>query len=302
MSTSPAPRATRVPSRSRSFAVVGLAYLSAVAVAGVVVLATGDRHPIVVAVVADVAATLAIFAWSMSVSNSSVYDAYWSVAPPLIGAYWLIAAGDRGASAARQSVVLGLVVLWAVRLTANWARGWSGLGHEDWRYVDMRAQAKGPYWLVSLSGIHLFPTVQVLLSSLALYPALAVGTNRFGPLDVVALVATAAAIALETVADEQLWHFTARPGRPGAIMAEGLWGRSRHPNYLGEITFWWGLWLFGLAAAPSWWWTIVGPLAITAMFVFASIPMLERRNLERRPGYAEHQRRVPVLVPRLRGS
>jgi steroid 5-alpha reductase family enzyme len=280
---------------------VALAYLSAVAVAGAVGLAVGRRHPILVVAVADLAATLAVFAWSTAVANSSVYDAYWSVAPPLIGAYWLAAAGVSDASAVRQVVVLGLVGLWAVRLTANWARGWGGLGHEDWRYVDLRAQATVPYWLVSLSGIHLFPTVQVFLACLPLYPALAVGTNGLGPLDVVAVIVTTGAIALETVADEQLRRFVARR-QPGSIMDEGLWGRSRHPNYLGEITFWWGLWLFGLAADPSWWWTVVGPLAITAMFVFATVPLLERRSLERRPGYAEHQRKVPALVPRLRGS
>ena len=62
---------------------------------------------------------------------------------------------------------------------------------------------------------------------------------------------------------------------------------------------WLGLYLFGLAADPGWWWTGVGFVAMLAMFVFASIPMLDDRSLERRPGYAGHMERVPALVPGL---
>ncbi|MFX4952353.1 DUF1295 domain-containing protein, partial [Acinetobacter baumannii] len=78
----------------------------------------------------------------------------------------------------------------------------------------------------------------------------------------------------------------------------GLWGWSRHPNYFGELSFWWGLMLFGFAAAPSQWpWLVPGALAMTAMFVFASIPLMDQRSVERRPAYAEYMRRVSALVP-----
>jgi steroid 5-alpha reductase family enzyme len=95
------------------------------------------------------------------------------------------------------------------------------------------------------------------------------------------------------VADLQLRRFAA----PGRIVDRGLWRWSRHPNYLGEVGFWWGLWLFGLAAAPGWWWTVVGPLVMVALFVFVSVPLMDDRSLARRPGYAEHMRRVPALLP-----
>jgi steroid 5-alpha reductase family enzyme len=60
---------------------------------------------------------------------------------------------------------------------------------------------------------------------------------------------------------------------------------------------WWGLWLFGLAADPSWWWTVAGPLAMVALFAAVSIPLMEKRNLARRPDYVSYQRAVPMLVP-----
>jgi steroid 5-alpha reductase family enzyme len=61
--------------------------------------------------------------------------------------------------------------------------------------------------------------------------------------------------------------------------------------------FWWGLYLFGLAAAPTYWWTIVGPLAITLLFWFVSLPMIEDRMLERRPGFAQHIESTSMVIP-----
>jgi steroid 5-alpha reductase family enzyme len=105
------------------------------------------------------------------------------------------------------------------------------------------------------------------------------------------------AIVLETVADLQLRGFAANPANRGKTVDVGLWRWSRHPNYFGEITLWWGLWLFGLAAAPNWWWTIIGPLGMVALFLWISIPLMERRSLERRGDYAKYQKDVSVLLP-----
>jgi steroid 5-alpha reductase family enzyme len=57
------------------------------------------------------------------------------------------------------------------------------------------------------------------------------------------------------------------------------------------------MWLFALAAAPAWWWTVLGPIAMLLLFSLVSIPMMDRRSLERRPAYADHMRRVPALLP-----
>ena len=81
-------------------------------------------------------------------------------------------------------------------------------------------------------------------------------------------------------------------------MKSGVWSWSRHPNYLGEMGLWWGLWLFGIAADPSWWWTIVGPLGITLMFVFVSLPMIEKRMAARRPAYAEYAESSSLVLPK----
>ena len=282
-------RIGRPLARPASFAVVAAAYLVALAAALAAGWAVRDWHPLAVVAVADVIGTVVIFVASVAMRNSSMYDPYWSVVPPVIALYFL-------EGGTRDWLVLALVAAWGLRLTFNWARGWPGMHHEDWRYVDIRRSTGRAYWPASFAGLHFFPTLQVYLACLALFPAMT-GHRALGWLDAIALIVTAGAIAIETLADEQLRAFV-RTSKPGGIMESGLWRYSRHPNYFGEVSFWWGLWLFGVAARPAdWWWTLVGPLAIAGMFLFASIPMLDRRNLERRPAYAERMQHVSALVP-----
>ena len=99
-------------------------------------------------------------------------------------------------------------------------------------------------------------------------------------------------------ADRQLRRFTTGSHPPREFLRSGLWAWCRHPNYLGEILFWWGLLVFSLAAGVIFWWTAVGAIAITVMFRVVSLPMIERRMIERRPAYAEHAKRTSALLPR----
>jgi steroid 5-alpha reductase family enzyme len=284
--------------RTRGLVIVGLAYLAAGATAYSAASAMGSTHPIWTAFVADVAATLVIFAFSFAFNNSSFYDAYWSIAPLPIAVYWAEVAGVDEVNDVRRALVFAVIAVWGARLTYNWMRGWTGLSHEDWRYVKLRAQTGSLYWLVSLVGLHMMPTLWVFGGLLPVYAAVAVGTEPLGWLDAVAALVGFGAIWIEARADKELVDFRRSNRKPDEILASGLWSRSRHPNYFGEMSFWWGLYFFGLAASADYAWTGVGALAITAMFRFASLPMMEERMLERRPHYAEHQRRIPLVVPR----
>jgi len=278
------------------YGVVVAAYVAASVVAVFVVRLPGLRHPLVAAAVADLSATLIVFGFSRAFDNSSLYDPYWSVAPAFIALFFCVRGRATDASPIRQGVVLTLLLAWSIRLTWNWARRWRGLDDEDWRYADFRARAGRAYWVVSLLGIHLMPTVLVYLGCLALYPALLAGT-QVGPLDVLAAAVTAAAIWIEARADAELRRFRAHDPHPGRVLRTGTWAWCRHPNYLGEIAFWWGLYLFALAADARQWWTAVGPIAITVLFRTISIPMMERRMRARHPGYAAVVAAVPMLIP-----
>jgi steroid 5-alpha reductase family enzyme len=286
------------PERRRGLTVVFFAYLSAALAAWALVRwLPADLHPLWVMTAADVSATLVVFGWSVAQDNSSMYDAYWSAAPLLLAPWLALHPEAAGAVGLRQALVLGLVYAWGLRLTFSWARGWHGMRHEDWRYVDLRRSTGRLYWPVSLLGLHLMPTAMVLGGCLSLWPAMVVGTAPLSWLDGVAALLCTVAVACEAVADRQLHEFRRSGPPPGTILDRGLWGWSRHPNYFGEITLWWGLFAFGLAAAPGTWWPVVGPVAITLLFTLASIPMIEKRMHARRSGWAEHCRRVSVLVP-----
>lgn len=283
--------------RAASFLWVTLAYTAALAVAWATVRALGPEvHPLWAGAAADAAATVAVFAFSVAFDNTSMYDPYWSVAPVALAPWLALRPETAAGSPGRKVLVIALVALWGVRLTYNWAVGYPGLGHEDWRYSDLRRKTGWAYWPVSLLGLHGFPTVLVYLGCLCLYPAFT-SDRPLGVLDAAAAAVTLAAVAIEAVADEQLRAFRRQRRAPSEVISTGLWAYSRHPNYFGEVLFWWGLFLFAVAAGAPPWWSVTGAAAITLLFVFVSIPMIERRSLERKSGYKEYTERVSVLVP-----
>jgi len=271
--------------RTRSYAICLAAYIAAGAVALGAAIAAARAAPdrlILAALLADLVATIVVFGFSLAFDNSSLYDPYWSVAPVPIAIFWFLRAGA-GGTRIRQLVALALLCAWSVRLTVNCLRRWKGIAQEDWRYADFR-RVGWLYWPISFLGFHLFPTAIVFLGCLSLFPALSSAGRPLGILDAIAAAVTATAISIEWTADRQLRRFLSKRSRDsgrGELLGKGLWALSRHPNYFGEVLFWWGVWLFGLAAAPSWWWTIAGPLAITAMFLFVSVPMMDRHLLAR---------------------
>lgn len=285
----------RPASKARATLAIAFIYILALVIAlGVGYLLRG-KHPILIAGAADIAATIFVFIFSVVFNNSSIYDPYWSLAPIPIALYWTFLPSSN-AVLLRQIAVLLLLIVWAARLTYHCLARWQGLTHEHWRYADMRRTGRF-YWLVSFFGFHFFPTVIVFVGCLSLYPALSVGSKSFGPLDILAIAVTISAIWIESRADRELKTFMSHRKSAGENIRTGLWAYSRHPNYLGEVLFWWGLYLFALSANLVYWWTIVGPVCITALFIFVSIPMMDRHLLQKKPAYAETMKTVPALIP-----
>lgn len=282
--------------RSAGIFITVFAYLLALATA----ILTGNLFKsfdtLVMLAVADLMATVLIFVFSMVMNNSSMYDPYWSVKPMVIAGYYFIHHYP-GEVPVRQLIVLALVLLYGIRLTSNFYRDWPGLGHEDWRYRNFRKQFPRLYWPVSFLGIHFFPTLMVYLGCLPLLAAMGEAGNPLNGWDAAAVIVTFGSVVLAFIADEQLRTFRKEPGNKGSIIRTGLWKFSRHPNYLGEVLTWWGLFFFALAAGSEFLWTGAGALAITLMFVFISIPLMEKKILESKPTYRDYIRNTPALVP-----
>ena len=116
-----------VHSKAYSLFICLLVYIVSIAAAWyTTTFFTTDKSLLIVALVADIVATVVVFIFSIIFKNGSLYDPYWSVAPPVIIGYWIFNA-QTGFSTV--SVLLFLVtLLWSIRLTLNWMRGWQGGG------------------------------------------------------------------------------------------------------------------------------------------------------------------------------
>lgn len=281
-------------SRGFSLLIVLIAYVIAIVVGILVAQTNSYQNQLIDVAIADVVATIIIFLFSYFLKNSSMYDPYWSLMPIPIAYYWLIS--NLEGEVTRQWIILLLVTFWGLRLTINWIRGWPGLHHEDWRYVDLAKKNGKLYWLVSFSGIHLLPTVLVFGG---MVPVL-YGMTSQAPLNVIdylAIIITLSAVLIEWISDEQLIAYKKSSHEKGDFINSGLWAYSRHPNYFGEVSFWVGLFLFAIARAPEYYWTGIGTLSMIILFVFISIPMMDERHKATRIGYEEHMKRVSGLIP-----
>lgn len=287
-------------SRSWSFAIIAAIYLIASVLGIWAFLALDDMAVLLRLFVADFVATVFVWLWGVIFSNSSVYDPYWSVAPPLMLTGYAIYCG-----ASSFPVVLMLVAVWywAIRLTANWAYTFPNLNKQDWRY-DMYKEKFPRLWhIVNFTGINLMPTIVVFL---AMVPGfLLIGVSAAVPVhaDIMTwfgFFVCISAATLQLISDTQAHRF--RRNHRGEVCMTGLWSISRHPNYLGEILMWWGMYIIYLTAAAgdsSWEMLLLpaaGALANTCLFVFISIPMMEKRQIANKPGYSEYRKNVRMLI------
>lgn len=273
-----------------------VAYTAAIAAATLYLFYAGEGNYLWHAFIADTIATLVIFVFSRSFKNSSFYDAYWSVIPPLLLLYWFYSAGDISNNLRYYLITIPLW-FWAIRLTFNWAKHWQGIHHEDWRYPMVRDRFPKLEFFSDFFGTHYFPTVMVFIAMMPVYASLHLATREVNALDYLAFIVGMSAGIIQLISDHQLHKFIATR-KPGEIMQQGLWAYSRHPNYFGEISIWASMALFGLAAYPEgWWWQIIGFVAMTLMFVTVSIPFMEKRSLERRPNYQSVIDSTSMLIP-----
>lgn len=274
---------------------IGLIY-GGLAILGAIVAELTPGTLILQAGVADLVMTIAIFTVSVWKTNSSAYDAYWSVIPSFL-TVWLLVKADGLNWSIWAWLTFLLVNVWSWRLTWNWVRGWSGWNHEDWRYTDLRIKHGPRFQLINFSGIHLFPTVIVFVASLGLFDV-AFATQFSSVLMLLGLLIGTVGVSLEFVADNQLAEFRRRPDpQTSDLLDSGIWGVVRYPNYLGELMFWLGIAICGLGAGGAWW-VAIGAVAMLGLFLFISIPMKDERMRERRVGFEDYQQRVPAFFPR----
>jgi steroid 5-alpha reductase family enzyme len=203
-------------------------------------------------------------------------------------------AGD--GDAGRRWLLVGMTLVWGLRLGAYLLRRKLTEPEEDRRYARMRRAQGERVVLWSLGAIFGLQGLVVLIVSLPIQAA-SVRHAGIGAVAIPGVVLFAVGLAFEAIGDEQLRRFKSDPGNRGQVMDRGLWRCTRHPNYFGDVCVWWGLWLVVLPAGDTWW-TLVGPAVMTFLLVRVSgKAMLERDIGKRRPGYAEYIQRTSGFFP-----
>ena len=167
---------------------------------------------------------------------------------------------------------------------------------EDPRYKAWREEW-GEFFLVrTFLQIFLLQGFLLLIISLPVTLAITRNSPPFNMLDAIGVCIWLFGFLFEAIGDFQLLRFKSDPANRGKIMTSGVWSYTRHPNYFGEVTLWWGIFLICISV-PGSWWTIVGPLTITYLILKVSgTPMLERRYADN-PEYAEYIRRTSSFFP-----
>ena len=235
-------------------------------------------------------ATLIIFLFSNIHKNSSIYDPFWHVAPIPIVFY---TADQSTLPAMELYLILSAFLFWSLRLTYNWYLNWTNLDHEDFRYIDLKNNNKFLAFINDLFGIHLIPT---LIVNASLYPIyIALTSDSLSNLVYFGFILIIAAVTVQYISDDQMRKFRKDDNNFGKTMKYGLWKYSRHPNYFGEVSFWFGIYLFALASGATSILLLACPMLMLALFVFISCPMMDNRSLKKRSDYREYMKKTPQL-------
>ncbi|MXY51089.1 MAG: DUF1295 domain-containing protein [Gammaproteobacteria bacterium] len=249
---------------------------------------------------------LIVFCWVAAiVLRENVWlDRVWSLCPPI---YCLLVAARDGFDSARINLMTLLVLLWAVRLTFNFARkGGFRRGGGDYRWVVVEERL-GPLRFQIANILFIVPS-QLLLIWLFTSPIHQAWLSPHAPLgwlDAVAAVVFVAFLAGQTVGDQQMWTFQQDKKRKAEAGEEieqpfidtGLFRYSRHPSYLCEIGMWFAFYLFAVSASGDWLhWTGLGFIFLSGQMV-GSVRLTETISIEKYPTYAQYQASTPMLVP-----
>jgi len=251
-----------------------------------------DLSVTVPAAIAALAVMGVTWAISVAVRDASLADISWGLA--FIAIAWTSFAAGEGSGTSLLAAIL--VTVWGLRLAIHIGR--RNIGHgEDKRYQAMRARRPKSFWITSLFTVFILQGTLAFIVSVPLQSLAAQDPDTIGILSFAGLAVFLIGFYFEAVGDAQLTAFVNDPDSKGKVMDRGLWKYTRHPNYFGDATQWWGLWLVAVGSGALWW-TAIGPVVMTFFLLKVSgVVMLEKDMAKRRPGYAEYIDRTSAFIP-----
>lgn len=240
-----------------------------------------------------------VFFLSLLRNDYSTVDVFWGLAQVFIGAALLIFFPPVSYV---QIILYVMISMWGIRLSIylyqrNWHKG------EDFRYVAMRKDWKGPF-----EKVHAFFKVFILqgffawLMSFTLAESLVIKAPVNLYILIPGMIIFGIGFFFEAVGDYQMRQFKKDKTNQGKLMTKGLWGLTRHPNYFGEVTLWWGVFITALSLDISILNALIlsiSPITITYLLLFLSgIPMLEKKYKERED-FKAYASKTPAFFPKL---
>lgn len=228
---------------------------------------------------------------SVKLKRNDIADSAWGLGFIVLALFNLIASENLQRT---KLIITTLVILWGLRLISyitlrNWGKS------EDFRYKEWREKWGRNAILRSYLQVFLLQGLFMFLVSLPvnLYNRFDGGVALFS---FVGLIVWVIGFYFETVGDIQMFIFKKNKDNKGQVMDQGLWQYTRHPNYFGEVTQWWGIWILTIGST-YWYLGLIGPLTISFLILKVSgIPMLEKKY-EGNKDFEAYKRKTSAFFP-----
>lgn len=227
------------------------------------------------------------FIISLIKKRNDIADIAWGMGFILISAYNLYTNFDT-----RVLLISLLVLIWGLRLAIHiYHRNKNK--KEDFRYLQWRQEWGKYFYLRSYLQVYLLQGFFMWLIALPL----TLHNTGFTLINFLGILVWIFGFYYESTADAQLAAFLKDLKNKGKIMDQGLWAKSRHPNYFGEVTMWWGIWLLSLSNRDAFI-SLLGPLTITFLILKVSgVPLLEKKY-QGNPLYEAYKKKTSIFIPR----
>lgn len=246
---------------------------------------------LIICFIAALSFSIICFIISLALKRSDIADTFWGIGFIII----VISSFFVNHNLQLSNLVINtLVILWGTRLSYHiFSRNLKK--DEDIRYIEMQKNWGKNFYIMSYLQIFLLQSILMYIISL---PIIIVNSTNGSTnyLIFLGIIIWILGFFFESVGDKQLKDFIKNPDNKGKIMTSGLWRYTRHPNYFGEVTMWWGIFLISINYG-YWWLGMVGPVTISFLILKVSgIPMTEK-HFEGKPGWEEYKNKTSAFLP-----
>ena len=231
---------------------------------------------------------------SVLIKNVSIVDLFWGFGFVVTAGFYFL---ETDGLVLRKIVLLTLVAIWGLRLSVYLT--WRNYGKgEDFRYREFRKKyGEKRYWWISFFQTFLLQGILMWLISAPLLGAQYYGQDKsLGIFDYSGVLFWIIGFMFEAGGDLQLVKFRSNPDNKGKVLNTGFWHFTRHPNYFGDSSVWWGYGFFCLASGS--YLPILGSILMTGLIIkISGVALLERSLTEQKPQYKKYIEKTSAFIP-----